>query len=74
MVELTDIRDEHTADGQAAWKSFIAVLTLVTVERTSSISKKKNNHKREITYLRCIHIHIILVRRLSTYILLIFID
>lgn len=39
VVKLTDIGDGHTAGGQAAWKAFIAVLTLVTVERTSSISK-----------------------------------
>lgn len=48
MVKLTDIGDEHTADGQAAWKSFIAVLTLVTVERTSSISKKKITIKERL--------------------------
>lgn len=39
VVKLTDIGDEHTAGGQAAWNAVIAVLTLVTVERTSPISK-----------------------------------
>lgn len=65
MVKLTDIGDGHTAGGQAGQKALIAVLTLETVERTSSISKT-NNNKIEITYLKCIHIIRFVVRRLST--------
>lgn len=39
VIKLTDMGDEHTADGQTAWNAFNAVLKLVTVERTSLISK-----------------------------------
>lgn len=47
VVKLTDIGDEHTAGGQAVWNAFIAALTWVTVELTSSISKLKEQLKRD---------------------------